>query len=104
DWLAARPDIAKNAPGDPKVAAVGGSYGGALSLMLASQDKRVDAIVPMITWNDLSQAFLPNGTGQGPDAGVFKKQWAGLFFGSGSGAGGLLSGLGTSGTSGGGSD
>ena len=30
DWLAARPDIAKDADGDPKVAAVGGSYGGAL--------------------------------------------------------------------------
>jgi ABC-2 type transport system ATP-binding protein len=75
DWLAARPDIAK-VGNDPKVAAVGGSYGGALSLLLAAQDKRVDAIVPMITWNDLSQAFLPNG--------VFKKQWAGLFFGSGS--------------------
>ncbi|GGM33318.1 alpha/beta fold hydrolase [Dactylosporangium sucinum] len=75
DWLAARPDIAKDG-GDPKVAAVGGSYGGALALLLAAQDKRVDAIVPMITWNDLSTAFLPNG--------VFKKQWAGLFFGNGS--------------------
>ncbi|MET7392355.1 alpha/beta fold hydrolase [Dactylosporangium sp. NPDC005572] len=74
DWLAARPDIAKDG-GDPKVAAVGGSYGGALALLLAAQDKRVDAIVPMITWNDLSNAFLPNG--------VFKKQWAGLFFGNG---------------------
>jgi ABC-2 type transport system ATP-binding protein len=101
DWLAARPDIAKNADGDPKVAAVGGSYGGALSLMLASQDNRVDAIVPMITWNDLSRAFLPNGTGQQPAEGVFKKQWAGLFFGSGSGGdGGLLGGLGTSGVTG----
>ncbi len=38
DWLAARPDIATNGANDPKVAAVGGSYGGALSLMLASQD------------------------------------------------------------------
>ena len=94
DWLAARPDIATNGAGDPKVAAIGGSYGGALSLMLASQDPRVDAIVPMITWNDLSTAFLPNGTGGGPDGvvksdgvvkndGVFKRQWAGLFFGSG---------------------
>ncbi|MGI5246835.1 alpha/beta fold hydrolase [Dactylosporangium sp. CA-139066] len=73
DWLAARPDIAK-VGGDPKVAAVGGSYGGALSLLLAAQDPRIDAIVPMITWNDLVNVFLPGG--------VFKKQWAGLFFGS----------------------
>jgi ABC-2 type transport system ATP-binding protein len=88
DWLAARPDIARNAPGDPKVAAVGGSYGGALSIMLAGADHRVDAIVPMITWNDLANAFLPNATGAGAAEGVFKKSWAGLFFGSGSGAGG----------------
>ncbi|MEE3918727.1 CocE/NonD family hydrolase [Micromonospora sp. BRA006-A] len=38
---------------------VGGSYGGGLALLLAAQDQRVDAIVPMITWNDLSRAFLP---------------------------------------------
>src|SRR5205823_1411094 len=28
DWLAARPDIRKDGPNDPRVAAVGGSYGG----------------------------------------------------------------------------
>ncbi|MET7422226.1 alpha/beta fold hydrolase [Dactylosporangium sp. NPDC005555] len=83
DWLAARPDIQTDAAGDPRVAAVGGSYGGALALLLAAQDKRVDAIVPMITWNDLSRVFLPESTGKGPSGGVFKKQWAGLFFGSG---------------------
>jgi ABC-2 type transport system ATP-binding protein len=94
DWLAARADIAKNGANDPKVAAVGGSYGGALALMLAGQDSRVDAIVPMITWNDLSRAFLPNATGQDPQTGVFKKQWAGIFFGAGSGAGSILDSLG----------
>ncbi|MER7004698.1 alpha/beta fold hydrolase [Dactylosporangium sp. NPDC000555] len=73
DWLAARPDIRKDGT-DPRVAAVGGSYGGALSLLLAAQDTRVDAIVPMITWNDLVNVFLPGG--------VFKKQWAGRFFGA----------------------
>ncbi|MEU0553122.1 alpha/beta fold hydrolase [Dactylosporangium sp. NPDC006015] len=83
DWLAARPDIQTDGSGDPRVAAVGGSYGGALALLLAAHDKRVDAIVPMITWNDLSRAFLPEATGKDPSGGVFKKQWAGLFFGSG---------------------
>ena len=82
DWLAARADIAKVGD-DPKVGVVGGSYGGALALMLAGQDSRVDAIVPMITWNDLARAFLPESTGGEPIGGVFKKQWAGLFFGSG---------------------
>jgi ABC-2 type transport system ATP-binding protein len=81
DWLAARPDIQRDGMGDPRVAAVGGSYGGALALMLAGADRRVDAIVPMITWNDLANAFLPESTGAGPAQGVFKKQWAGLFFG-----------------------
>src|SRR5690349_1135921 len=81
DWLAARPDIRKDGPGDPRVAAVGGSYGGGLSLMLAGVDKRVDAIVPMITWNDLARSFLPEATGKPPVDGVFKKQWAGIFFG-----------------------
>jgi ABC-2 type transport system ATP-binding protein len=85
DRLAARPDIALNGSGDPVVGVVGGSYGGALALMLAGQDQRVDAIVPMITWNDLANAFLPEATGAGPSQGVFKKQWAGLFFGQGGG-------------------
>src|SRR5215472_16165264 len=82
DWLAARPEVRKDAPGDPRVAAVGGSYGGALALLLAGTDRRVDAIVPEITWNDLATAFLPESTGAGPEAGVFKRSWPGLFFGS----------------------
>jgi ABC-2 type transport system ATP-binding protein len=85
DWLAAQPGIRLDAPGDPRVAAVGGSYGGGLSLLLAGQDPRVDAIVPMITWHDLADAFLPEATGRGPEHGVFKRQWAGLFFGNGGG-------------------
>ncbi len=83
DWLAARTDIQRDGSGDPRVGVVGGSYGGALALMLAGHDQRVDAIVPMITWNDLANAFLPESTGAGPAQGVFKKQWAGLFFGRG---------------------
>ncbi|MFC4146532.1 alpha/beta fold hydrolase [Micromonospora mangrovi] len=87
DRLAARPEIRTDAPGDPRVGVVGGSYGGGLALLLAAQDPRVDAIVPMITWNDLSRAFLPESTGKAPTEGVFKKGWAGIFFGSGGSAG-----------------
>jgi ABC-2 type transport system ATP-binding protein len=98
DRLAARPEIRTDAPGDPRVGVVGGSYGGALALLLAAQDRRVDAIVPMITWNDLARSFLPESTGRPPVDGVFKKSWAGLFFGSGSagpgGAGGFPGGAG----------
>ena len=89
DWLAARPEVRLDAAGDPRVGVVGGSYGGGLALLLAGQDPRVDAIVPSITWNDLARAFLPESTGKAPTGGVFKKQWAGLFFGSGGSGGGL---------------
>ncbi|MDI6103872.1 alpha/beta fold hydrolase [Actinoplanes sp. NEAU-A12] len=85
DWLATRPEISTDATGDPKVAAVGGSYGGALALMLAGQDQRVDAIVPSITWNDLGQALVPQAAGTSA-TGVFKKSWAGYFFGNGGAA------------------
>ena len=81
DWLAARPEIQRDGAGDPRVGVVGGSYGGALALMLAGVDPRVDAIVPMITWHDLADAFLPEATGAGAADGVFKRQWAGFFFG-----------------------
>jgi ABC-2 type transport system ATP-binding protein len=86
DWLAQRPEVQTDAAGDPRVGVVGGSYGGALALLLAGADPRVDAIVPSITWNDLARSFLPESTGGAPSTGVFKKSWAGLFFGSGSGA------------------
>lgn len=93
DRLAARPDIRLDAAGDPRVGVVGGSYGGGLALLLAAQDRRVDAIVPMITWNDLSRAFLPESTGKAPTEGVFKKGWAGIFFGGGGNAGSGPSGI-----------
>ncbi|TDC32340.1 alpha/beta fold hydrolase [Micromonospora sp. KC213] len=87
DRLAARPEIRTDAAGDPRVGVVGGSYGGGLALLLAAQDRRVDAIVPMITWNDLSRAFLPESTGRPATEGVFKKGWAGIFFGGGGNVG-----------------
>ena len=59
DWLATQPRVRTDAAGDPRVGVVGGSYGGALALLLAARDPRVDAIVPLITWNDLGKAFFP---------------------------------------------
>ncbi|HET8642090.1 MAG TPA: alpha/beta fold hydrolase, partial [Pseudonocardiaceae bacterium] len=66
DWLAARPEVRTDRPGDPRIGVSGSSYGGALALMLAGTDRRIDAVVPMITWNDLSAALLPNAAGAGP--------------------------------------
>jgi ABC-2 type transport system ATP-binding protein len=86
DWLAARPEVQLDAAGDPRAGVVGGSYGGALALLLAGQDPRVDAIVPSITWNDLTKVFLPQSAGT-TATGVFKKAWAGYFFGNGGAAG-----------------
>ena len=94
DWLATRPEVQQDGPGDPRVGVTGGSYGGALSLMLAGYDQRVDAIAPVITWNDLAQALFPNAATAEPlpadtpargafaPNGVFKRGWAGVFFAS----------------------
>jgi ABC-2 type transport system ATP-binding protein len=96
DLLAKRPEVEQDGPGDPRVGAAGASYGGALSLLLAGTDRRVDAIAPSITWNDLSQSLFPQyaladatrrtpaGVQPTSTPGVFKRSWAGIFFGSGS--------------------
>ena len=75
DYLAERDEVSQDAPGDPRVAAVGGSYGGALSLLLAGYDDRVDAIVSQITWHSLAESLFPNYSDQADPAaydGVFK--------------------------------
>lgn len=103
DLLAARPDVAvetgaaASGAHDPLVGVAGGSYGGGLSLLLAGSDPRIDAVGAQITWNDLRRALFPQAvlpdaatpaaTAASPapvDPGVFKKAWAGVFFGSGS--------------------
>jgi ABC-2 type transport system ATP-binding protein len=95
DWLATRSDVVRDGPGDPRVGVTGSSYGGALALLLAGTDSRVDALAPQITWNDLAQALFPNAASRQPipaatpavgafaPDGVFKREWAGVFFGSG---------------------
>ena len=52
------------AANDPRVGMVGGSYGGEVQFAAAALDKRIDAIVPLITWNDLSYSLSPNNTSQ----------------------------------------
>ena len=61
---------------------IGGSYGGAIQLATAAVDHRVDALVPMITWNDLSYALAPNNATRAgaSDPGAFKWQWANGFY------------------------
>ncbi|WKX14378.1 CocE/NonD family hydrolase [Streptomyces sp. NL15-2K] len=67
--------------GDPRVGMAGGSYGGAIQLATAAVDDRVDAIVPMITWNDLAYSLAPNNAmGAGSVPGAFKWQWTNAFY------------------------
>ncbi|WP_188783568.1 CocE/NonD family hydrolase [Nocardioides phosphati] len=47
---------------DPRVGLIGGSYGGGFQFAVAGRDPRVDALVPIITWNDLSYSLAPNNT------------------------------------------
>ena len=86
DWLAKRPEVRLDGPGDPRVGIAGQSYGGGISLLAAAYDKRIDAIAPQITWYDLADSLFPDATGKGAANGVFKKAWAGIFFTAGAGA------------------
>ncbi len=94
DVLAERDDVAQDGEGDPRVGVTGSSYGGALALLGAAYDERIDAIVPQITWNSLSAALFPSqagdvpgptpaATAQSAGAGVYKRLWSGVFFGLG---------------------
>ncbi|MFH9822951.1 alpha/beta fold hydrolase [Streptomyces bobili] len=77
DWLAKQPQVQLDKAGDPRVGLAGASYGGAISLLAAGHDTRVDAIAPAITYWNLADALFPDG--------VFKKLWTGVFFNTGGG-------------------
>ncbi|MHB8670575.1 MAG: CocE/NonD family hydrolase [Acidimicrobiales bacterium] len=84
-FLGQRPEVVKDHPGDPRVGMIGGSYGGGIQLSTASIDPRLDAIVPIITWNDLSYSLAPNNDSaafkyQNSPPGVPKMEWTELFF------------------------
>jgi ABC-2 type transport system ATP-binding protein len=80
---------------DPAVGMTGGSYGGQIQFAAAGFERaagaqRLDAIIPLITWNDLAYSLapensaLPGGTAESGSVssggtGVFKHQWAALF-------------------------
>ncbi|WP_235508800.1 alpha/beta fold hydrolase [Terrabacter sp. Root85] len=91
DLAAKRSDVELDGPGDPRAGVMGASYGGALALMLAGSDRRVDGVVSAITWNDLADAFFPQAAvtkpattaaGRSPIdvVGPFKQVWATNFF------------------------
>jgi ABC-2 type transport system ATP-binding protein len=78
--------------GDPRVGMIGGSYGGQIQFSIAGIDKRLDSIVPQITWNDLSYSLGPNNTDFERGVtyrtpGVTKSDWPVLFTALGFGVG-----------------
>src|SRR4051794_20995570 len=82
-----RQDATSGTRYDPAVGMIGGSYGGQTQFATAAVEHaagpdRLDAIIPMITWNDLAYALdpensgLPGGTARSgsvgsPNSGVF---------------------------------
>ncbi len=65
DLAAAQPWVQEDRPGDPRIGAMGGSYGGgyqyvgAFSEVAATGRTRFDALAPQYTWNDINEALAP---------------------------------------------
>lgn len=61
DWAEARLDFLKYRQDNLLLGAVGGSYGGGYQYLLynVDPDKRMDAMVPQITWHDLTYSLNP---------------------------------------------
>jgi ABC-2 type transport system ATP-binding protein len=59
-WVSQQAEVRLDAPGDPQMGMVGGSYGGGVQLVTAARDHRVDAIVPTIAWNSLQSTLYKN--------------------------------------------
>ncbi|MFE6666076.1 CocE/NonD family hydrolase [Streptomyces sp. NPDC057697] len=77
--------VTRDGGDDPRVGMIGGSYGGAVQPAAAAVDPRIDALVPLITWNDLAYSLAPNNAdareGVSSDTpGVFKWQWTDGFY------------------------
>ena len=57
DWVATQPEALLDAPGDPRIAMAGASYGGGIALITAAIEPRLDAIVPDAAWDSLAGGF-----------------------------------------------
>ncbi|HUR63951.1 MAG TPA: CocE/NonD family hydrolase [Candidatus Thermoplasmatota archaeon] len=60
DYLAKQPEVRQDGPGDPRVGMIGESYAGGIQLLVAQQDRRIDALIPLITWNNLLVSLAPH--------------------------------------------
>jgi ABC-2 type transport system ATP-binding protein len=72
--VAKQPWVKKDAKNDPRLGAMGGSYGGGYQFLGAFEHLRLrgkpvfDALAPEITWNDLTRSLAPEG--------VVRTEWA----------------------------
>lgn len=66
DWVASRPEVQLDRPGDPRIGMVGASYAGAIGLIAAATDCRVDTVVAMYTWHSLAESLVPDGIPKSP--------------------------------------
>ncbi len=65
DWAEQQlPNITQYADGSA-IGMLGESYSGSMQLLASTQDTRIDAIVPIHTWYDLSQSLYPQGVAKG---------------------------------------
>ena len=83
DYLADQTYVVSEGTGDPVVGVAGGSYGGALALLLAGYDERVDAVAADITWNDLAASLFGQNVIDAQIPGVYKELWTSVFFSAG---------------------
>lgn len=84
--------VGLDGPGDPRVGMIGGSYGGQIQFAIAGLDRRLDTLIPQITWNDLAYSLTPNNADlpagvTSTTPGVAKLDWPVLFTALGAGTG-----------------
>ena len=80
DYLATRKEVIQQSSNDPLIGITGASYGGAISLLSAGYDKRIDGVAADITWNNLVHVLFPQNANDKSPIGPYKKFWAGSFF------------------------
>lgn len=75
DWIARQKEVRLDRKGDPRLGMAGPSYGGAIQLIAAGLDRRVDAITPTIAFNSVENSLFRDR--------VFRSGWGLLLCSSG---------------------
>jgi ABC-2 type transport system ATP-binding protein len=71
-WVAGRPGVQLDRPGEPRLGMVGVSYGAGIQLTTAAVDCRVDAIVPTWSWHSLTTSL--------DKANITKNGWSDILY------------------------